>query len=72
MAKTTAELIPRILEILGQSSGAMGIGEFLLRMRSEVMSHRLLIEALNQMAMNGQIAVDDTRISLGTGELAHL
>jgi hypothetical protein len=70
MAKTTEQLIPEILRVLGENDGAMGIGEFLLMMRAEVMSHRLLIEALNELAKKSQIVLDDKQIKLGKQEMA--
>ncbi|MDB6004222.1 MAG: hypothetical protein JWR15_1209 [Prosthecobacter sp.] len=66
MAKTTEQLIPEILRVLGKNDGAMGISEFLLHIRSEVMSHRLLIQALNELARNGQIVLDEKQIKLGS------
>lgn len=62
MAKTTSELIPKITTLLEKNNGAMGIGEFLQEMRAMVMSTRLLMDALEEMANDGKIFIDDGQI----------
>lgn len=64
MAKTAEELTLEITKLLERNGGAMGIGEFLLNVRSIVVSPNLLIEALQRLEEDGSISLEEDKISL--------
>lgn len=63
MATNVDELISRIMQVLEENQGSLGIGEFLNLIRQHVVSPRMLIEALERLEGMQKIEVtEDKRI----------